>query len=466
MASSLTLRDGSRWGLLVIGGAFSVSLLASFWIAVSAESPWWALAVPGGLAVVASLGLAVPRHPLIPLGVTLSLAALALDRSTGVSLPEIAFIIVYFSHISGWFCLRIAVYQDRVIRDVRDAVLALAPLFAAASLAIGLLDGATLLHARQEWIPFSMLWLYFPVREACERYRQGPTLVSTAFIGMATASVIRNTLAIRKQFANAEYAWEVARARATSNEILILVAALLCLAIVARSYASRSFWYGLIGFAVFTLGTIATQWRGYYIALALGVIVILFLAERRGRLLLAGIGGLSGLAGIAFLFLGDTITLVALGLLDRVLSIGTATTVDISLINRWFEVKVIWSLILQSPIIGHGIGTTFGFFDATTLTTWVKPYSHMGYLHLWYKFGIIGLAGSLWAWGRSAWDGWVAFQTQSGIYGTLGLFVFVSLIALVPSTLVSVIFSSDAQLCFAMLMGVGAGCRMASTEST
>ena len=309
-----------------------------------------------------------------------------------------------------------------------------------------------------------MFAFYFPIREVCERHQLGPWVIVGFVLYLGLFSVIRNVALLSAAFGNVEYAWEVARGRVAMNEILMLVPGPRVpgarvagaeppgppppdgwvRALLRRRHHSRS-------------GGRTTS------DLALGVFLLAITTGPRGFVRVVSLSALSGAVGLALAYLvfGDLVNLLVLGIADRILSIGTATSVDVSLLNRLLETRQVWDLIVQNPVAGYGLGTSFGFYDTIYNATWVKPYAHNGYLTLWYKFGVFGLLAVLAIWGRAI---WVAFGSWADRTGgdargrTLGLAVAVTLVSLLPSHAVSATFSTaDTTFTFALLVGTAMG---------
>jgi O-antigen ligase len=108
-------------------------------------------------------------------------------------------------------------------------------------------------------------------------------------------------------------------------------------------------------------------------------------------------------AAIGAIFLPAFIDLLIAGFIHRVSTIGSASTEDVSLLNRFGEWSAAWERILQSPIIGHGFGVKFYFFDLTREVTTVKSHIHNTYLGILYRHGLIGLVLFLGFYIRGAW---------------------------------------------------------------
>lgn len=446
------------FGRFAIGGATLLLLVVAFALAV--ESPLYGLAVPAAVLAVGA-GLALTRVPLGHLcGVILFFGVTARSKA-GVQIEEVVFAAYYLGYLATWLGSRLWVYREPIFRSPVDLCVGGFLVYMTGSIGLTVLFGGDLSYARADWINFSMLGFYFPIREVCERYRWGPWLVVGFVLYLGLFSLVRNVAMFSSALSGAEHAWQVARGRVPMNEMLLLVPALGCLGFAAHEPLGRRWALYTAGFALFTVGVILTQWRAYYVDLAVGAALFFVLLgwRQRGRLTLAtALSGAIGL-GFGYLVFGDLMTLLVTGILDRILSIGTSTTADISLLNRLLETESVWDRIRQNPIVGYGIGTTFSFFDSIYEATWTKSYAHNGYLTLWFKFGIIGLGLILWTWGASITSSYRTWRRgATDAERTLGVVLAVVLISLIPSHFVSATFStSDTVMMFAILTGTTAG---------
>ncbi|MDX1419147.1 MAG: O-antigen ligase family protein [Rubricoccaceae bacterium] len=448
-----------RWGLALLALALAVGLALAFALMAVAQAYVWVL--PAAI-VAGGVVWALSRVPMGQLCGVLAFYAAAASQTEGIQVEEVVFAAYYLGFLAHWFAVHVWLRRERVVRSALDAVFVLLPLWATASLAMTALYGGPFGGALSDWINFSMLLFFFPVREAVERYRIGPWVVVSLALFIGAVAVVRNVFILQSAFSNAEYAWEIARGRAPMNELLMLVPALGCLTFAMRARRLTPWVLYAAGFGFFTLGVILTQWRSAYLDIAAGIGLLLLLGSwrERGRLALLLLLGAAAGGLLAYLLFRDLFTLLFLGILDRILSIGTATETDISLLNRFIEWERVWALIRANPIVGYGLGTEFGFYDAIFRGTWVKSFIHNGFLLLWFKLGLVGLGAIAYAWGRGTWEAFRAARMRALPFDerTLGLACGVVLLSLIPSTLVSTTFTtSDAQLVFTLLIGVAAG---------
>ena len=459
----LAQQAGSSIALVGIGAAG-----AAVTVLVAAATPEAVWAVPGLLVVLLAGALVLPSipsitSPLLPLGLVFVLAGLALQRSDGLQPIEILFAAFYLPYLAVWYGLRLGVYPEPLARSSRDWAVVAFVVIVHTSILFSAINHASPKLILNDWIAFSMFGFYFPVREVCIRYENGVRLVFFGVLFLAFAALVRNMLATRSAIAVAAYAWEVARVRVTANEMTMTFGAILCASVVASSKRRWHILAASAGFALLSVGVILTQWRAFYVALALGVgmLGILSGSSGRGRLLTLVIaGGVLG-SGMMYILFGNDIILAGYGILDRLLSIGTATSADVSLINRFYETRSVLARISESPIVGHGIGSEFSFFDLITMRTWTKPFAHNGYLTLWFKYGALGLISILWLWGSALSDAAQTLLSDASIRPLdrpalrAALAMLVAL--LLPFAVSNPLTTSDTVLCFTLLTGLIAG---------
>lgn len=450
----------NRIGAVVLVGGLVVALGLAIWLPILSVT--FGVAFLGALVaipVVYVLGRAHPLAPLVGLGI---FYGLVLRNKEGLQLEELAFAGYYFSYLVSWFGSRIFIYRESVVRTPVDLVLASFLIYVTASIGLTIVFNGDLGTALSEWISYSMFALYFPIREACDRYDAGKWVIAGIVLFLGLYAGVRNLALLKAAAASADHARAIAGGRVPMNEALLLSSSLGCFA-VAASARLRRISIGLAGVGALLVGAlILSQSRAFYVDLALGMLLLLLFLPRRSRFRFIWIGSLTTLltVGAAFALFGDAVTLVGVGLLNRVLSLGTATSTDISLINRFFETRAAWEYVKANPILGYGLGVSFTFYDAIFDANWTKSYVHNGYLMLWYKFGIFGLLAVLVVWCRSIVRGFqVRFSpTASRSETTLGLWGSVVLVSLIPSHASSAAFAtSDSVLAFTLVLGLVVG---------
>lgn len=158
-------------------------------------------------------------------------------------------------------------------------------------------------------------------------------------------------------------------------------------ALISSSSAWRRWtWAGLFGCALVTLALSrsATSWVTF--ASMTTAVLGLILLRRLPRRLRPAVA-VSGLGVVVFV-------LAALPhFLNRLLAVLGK---DLTLTGRVDLWKILWSIALERPLLGHGFGGFWLGWEGPSarvwlLSVWDAPHAHNGYLGLWLELGVVGL---------------------------------------------------------------------------
>jgi O-Antigen ligase len=403
------------------------------------------------------------RHPLLNLTVVLASFVLIADFEEGIQPTEVLYGLYYLGFLGHWFVTRLFMYKDHVFKRPEDKILFLFLVLMSLSFPLTVMFGGSMRDFMGEWLSLSLLAFYFPVREIVERHPKGLVLIVgvLAFLGLFVLT--RNILDYRKILSDASYAWQVTRGRSVTNQGFLMIPSIFSLLYLLYS----SSWQTRALYAVVLLlslaGLILTQSRGYWVAFLLGAFLIVIMVPTKYRVRLVGTGilTLAGIIGLGTLLFGDLILLIVTGLFDRFLSLGSAFTRDISLVNRFYESASVWEHIKNNPILGYGMGVSYRFYDIIYNFSHEKSFIHNGYVAVFYKFGIWGSAmlfyvlASFWRRGVQAFraSGLTQFEQLTGLAVSAGFSAF----ALSAATQ-NPFYSNDTMFIFAILAGISGGC--------
>ena len=309
-----------------------------------------------------------------------------LEKTTKIDLEKLIYTGFFFPALFIWF-FRKWLKRERIIERKDELVLVL-------FLAIGLIsvfiagyqDPSYFSRGFREYYIFIPYLFYFPVRDfvtSRERFNEIVwALLITCTIGAIYVVYIFKTATV-----DATHVWNVLWSRKNLSEPLYMTAILILLAMVASKAYKPRITFPLLAINILALGITLT--RGYWGATGVGaVLLIIFLGKAaRGRL----IGFLTG--GLAVVI--ATAAIVFPRIFEFLIGIVAARATSISfqsesLKDRLIESASVISKIKASPIIGHGFGATFSFYEILqgyTMTTW---YIHNGYLFLLFKLGVVG----------------------------------------------------------------------------
>ena len=249
--------------------------------------------------------------------------------------------------------------------------------------------------------------------------------------------------------------------RTGGRELFLTFPGLLVMAVLAGVRRRRIAPVLLVVFAALFAGLILTKSRAFWVAFAMGTValVLLLRGPRRRQLLLFFGAGLLVLGVLSLFVAGSYLNLLLLGIQNRLLTLGSTST-DVSLINRFVESAAVRERIWQNPVLGYGFGTPYTYFRLIEHATLTYSYVHNGYLAVWYKLGLWGVALVGTAWVRA---GWCAFRagrsrTLPIFERVLGLGVVACLLALLlPAYTTNVFFEDEKLAAFTLVAALGCG---------
>lgn len=458
---SLTPEAFRAWGRLALGGAFALGLLVLLlltWAAPESLLPAFPVVLLGGAALPFLF-----RRPLLNLVVLLGAFILIASYEEGIQATEVLYGLYLLAFLAHWYGTRLLLYRERIAETAPEQALLLFLLLLPLTPFLTVLYGGSLSGLVSEAFSLSMLALYFPVKEACVRHgRRGVLAVLAVLIGIGLFAALRSFINYQEILVTATQEWQVAKGRVARSEALLIVPALLTLTLLIFARQAR---HRLVLLALFLAcfgALILTQSRGYWLAFLFGAAGLFVVVERRykGRLVLLGLAGLAGFLGFGLLFFGDYVVIILTSLAERFTSVGSAARTDVSLVNRFYESKAVLGYIGRNPLVGHGMGVQYRFYDLTFDYTRVDTFIHNGYVSLWFKFGLWGLALMLFAWLGAIWKGVQAFRRRAAepLLRLAGLGAAVALLAFVLSANTSnPFYLNDTTFMFGVLMGLAGG---------
>lgn len=454
------------FGTFVIYVTFAVATLVILYLAWKIE---WAVPLAIPVLLAGPVLVYLFRRPLLNLSVVLVLFVLILRHEEGFQVSEVLYGAYYLGFLAHWFLTRLVFGDEPVLVRPEDKTAFTFLVLVTLWIPLTFVFGGEPMGILSEWVALMFLGLFFPIKEACVRYRHGAHVVVACLLWIGLFAAVRNVFLYERALSDAAYAWQIMSGRVWMNDGLLMVVCLLTVVLVI--HARRTWQRVSLGgvFLAAFLGLILTQSRSMWVAFALGCGLIFLAIDRaeKQRLLLMSAASFGVVAVVALVFFGDLVGLVLVGLLDRMATLGTALTDDISLINRFAESRAVLSEVLRNPVVGYGMAVPFEFHDLTHRASIESTFIHNGYLSLWYKFGILGLGLMLFLWVRSAWNGFRTFRAaiRNPILALSGLGTAVGLTSMMLTAHVSnPFYLVDTVMTFALLTGLASGVREAADQ--
>jgi len=172
-----------------------------------------------------------------------------------------------------------------------------------------------------------------------------------------------------------------------------------------------------------------------------------------------------GLTGLLVLSARESLVLeystAYVGRLTSVFS-GTVLTSRETLVPRWAEIRYAWEHIVQNPVFGIGLETSYRppFFQGDPLTSYI----HNVYVWIWLKTGLLGLIPFLWLCAcflRRGFRHWR--DSPDGFFRAATLGLTVAYLGTMVSNLVAPSFVQNWSLAiFGVILGINESIRMGS----
>lgn len=453
--------DRSLWitGAVALRSAFGLTIVLCLLIAW--KKPEIAPFLPV-LPLVSVAGWSLFRRPLANLAVVMSLFVLIANFEEGIQITEVLYGLYFIGFLGHWFITRLVLGGGRVFDRLEDTLLFAFLVLITCTIPLTIAFNGSLGGVVSEMLSFSMLALYYPIKESVAERENGLRVVLGAMMFVGAFVLIRNFFNYQEIIASATYAWQVTRGRAVTNEALLMVPAFFCLAGYVSVHIRRLRWASAAAFVLFFAGIILTQSRGYWIALLFGAGILFLIIPWKGKVrllataLLAGVGAFA----IGVYMFGDFFILILTGIFDRFLSIATAIVNDASLQTRFNETAAVWEHIRVNPILGYGMGVSYTYYDFTAFESYTRAFIHNGYASLWFKFGIWGLGIMLVFLGaivRRSWSVYRSVRSSPAMKAT-ALAIIGSFAGFALSTITSnPFFVNDGMFIIAVLCGLSGG---------
>lgn len=401
-------------------------------------------------------------NPLINLVATIVGFVLIASNESGFQVVEVAYAAYLFTVLGMWFLQHVVFGSENILTEKADWCLTIFLCLLPATLILTAVFQGDFRVAFSELISLSMLLIYFPVKHTVVHHRLGPRIMLTTVVLMSAAVALLNTFNYASDLAGATELWQVAGSRVVVNDCLLMVGALMSLVLLVYAKGLFPILLSAAALALTFAGLIMTQARGFWLAFAFGAIVLVFLVRTPERIKMLTTGTIVSLVilGLGYILIGPFLGVILEGITERFGSIATAFTQDLSLVNRFRETGAVLEKIAVNPLIGHGPGVSYLFFDIVHQATDTDSFVHNGYIGLWYKYGIWGLGLVLYFWYSAVRLGLRAFRSDTAERWThlAGLAGAVPLIALTISTLTqNPFFLKNYLFIIAIAAGLAAG---------
>ncbi len=298
----------------------------------------------------------------------------------------ITYSVLFFPGLFLWFGKKI-IRSERIVDNWAELALVSFLIFAFLSIGWASWYDFSVIKGVREFALFVPYLMFFPLREYVAE-KGGRKVIWTLLIVCAVAAIY-GVIQYRLSVSVAQYFWQIIGGREALNEPLFMSGLIILLGFVAARRYNQVLIIALISLDAVAL--VLTFSRGYWMGAALGILLLALMTKGGSRRRIMTLSFLSAVVVVvvASLMFPKVFVDIAGGLGTR---LATAGLQDLSLKNRLAESLAVLKNVKTSPIIGHGMGAEFTFFNLIinlSTTTW---YIHNAFLFLLYKLGIVGMA--------------------------------------------------------------------------
>ena len=375
------LSSGARVALL---GFFGFSLTLILW--VSTTEFWF---VPTAVLLSFAYVYWSFSRPVVAIITIIILYFSVVEGSEEITLPEVAFAAYFFGYLGFWFVKRIFFQRVSVITSAADKFLVSFFFVGCSSVVIIVSNGGSILSWLREFITLSYLMLIFPARDALKSEIDFK-LVTSGFVVLVFAVAVRNLVEYATASATAVYLWELISNRRPFGAHFFFPVVVVGMSLFVHGADRRRFLFLTLSLAS-GVALALTFTRGFWLAAAVGLIVLFFLVDWRAKIRMVITWLIMGTIAIGslYLFAGRAVEFIVDALVVRVGTFGN-TLQDLSVAERIAESKTVIGLIAENPLLGYGMGATFKHYNILDRFTDDQLYIHNGYLYLLFKVGLLG----------------------------------------------------------------------------
>ncbi len=311
-----------------------------------------------------------------------------LEQSEGISAIEVGVGIYFFGYILYWFINKIVFQGERVVTSQVDFFLMAFYLVCFASIFIIVVNYGSPAKWFRELLTFSILLLYFPVRDAAER-RKNTKIILSIFLLLVMIITFYNIIHYSTATFSVKYLWQLISGRQHFGGHLFVAGVVLSASLYLHSEKVKSKLFFATVFLLSGSALVLTFSRGFWYGAIVGLFILFILSGKKLKFISSFLLVTIFVALLILFLVGGLGYSIFEAVMTRFISPKSGIT-DISVAERLMESKSVLATIIQNPLIGFGVGSTFKHYNIIDKVTVESLYVHNGFLYLTLKVGIIG----------------------------------------------------------------------------
>ncbi len=286
-----------------------------------------------------------------------------------------------------WISWMIFIKREKIVRNFADWSILFFFLFLILTLPLSMLNGNIFINWTREYILFSIILLYFPIRHYFDDKKDLIILLVIFMLSISVSGIQQLIFYKQNAIKEAVYAYQLGSSARFNQSILSM-------AVIGGflfSLFPKKLWQKLSILMFTCLSTVAlivsfsrTFWIMVFFAIVLSWFY--FPKEFRWRALVnSGIILITITIGILFVFKNNS--QYVFKIIERRISSAGSGTKDLSVKMRFKEYESVWSSISKYPLGGTGLGTVHEYMQPIDLVTIRTLNIHNGYLFLIFRLG-------------------------------------------------------------------------------
>lgn len=347
------------------------------------------LAIPGVLLLSGALLARNEKRWLLTVILALAIFVFR-DSEAGRSALDVLFGLYVNGGLVLWFVKELLIFRRPILRSRFDLYyLSVLLLCLVTSTTASLLHGMQVAYALGEFSGFLLFFFYFPFRNILREERD-VLHVFLALLALGLVNGAMNVMNYQQRVIESAMTFGEVNARSALNEPLSAILFCGFFILVAASRSIRMRLLGLLGVSLFAGLLVLSLSRGPIASALIGSFagLLLIYPWRLPRMVVAGVVALVVNIGAAFILLPDFASSIFENISSRFETIERLGG-DQSFNARFAEYESLYTdYIPASPVIGYGFGVNYHYYNAIFETTYYPIFTHSGYLHALFKFGI------------------------------------------------------------------------------
>ncbi len=305
----------------------------------------------------------------------------------GISVEEIIAAVLYDIGIMVWFVHKIFIVREKIVESIADWLILFFFFGVTINSVIAAFNGVNMLKWLNEYLSLLPILLYFPIKHHIKTKRELSILmILLAFVALVVSGM-KFYAYYKDTIREAMYAFQLASSARINLALFVTGGLGGILFAVTEKKAGQAMLFLAVGM-ISTGASIVSFARTYWVAFAVGLLIMFIALPRRNRLkILFATIIITILTALILNFFFKERTMFFYKIAEERLSSSTKGMKDVSLLDRISEAKSFRQKIAQNPIAGNGLAAEFTYNSPVYHHSVTTSFMHNGYFYIIYRLG-------------------------------------------------------------------------------